>query len=84
MDPNQEPRLIWRDNAGPVKPPADHEEWRAAIRKVGAPLTVTLSDRGEGAWFVTLAQETGSAQPPVDRLSDVVAALKRAGKNVTN
>jgi hypothetical protein len=83
-----EPRIIWRDNGGPVKPPADHEAWRAALRTLsGGTLTVTLADRGEGAWFVALAQEVaggGSSATPVDRTSDVVAALRRAGKAVTN
>jgi len=49
---------------------------------------VTLADRGEGAWFVALAEEvqpgTGSSPTRLDRTSDVVAALRRAGKNVTN
>jgi len=89
MSHGQGPFLEWRSNGALTKPPKDQEEWRAAIATVSSTVRVWLSDRGEGFWFVLLADEPPAAKASPgaksrERSVEVVAALRAAGKSITN
>lgn len=86
------PIVRWLDNdLHPTRPPNDAPEWIAIIRTISVALLVDLVESEPSGWRVSRAEQLpvhvghGPYETaPLDLRSEVIAALRKAGKGVSN